>query len=955
MSDKSNDPESMKQLWSNSQLSGGSSAYLDSIYESYLENPDSVDASWRAYFDQMANGVIDTPHSQVRQEFIELARHPRTIQKTETAVTGEFPDGGDQVSAVMDLVYAYRYVGHKLAKIDPLGLRDTQDVPELALAFHGLKASDLDVEFNGGAITHHKPLKLKEIIKKLESIYCGPIGSEYMHITETAEKMWLRERLEETVRPISNERKIWLLKRLSAAEGLEKYLGMRYVGQKRFSLEGGESLIPIFDRMVEKSGDYNVKELIIGMAHRGRLNVLVNIMGKSPQELFKEFEGKQGRKLLSGDVKYHLGFSSNARTNHGDVHLSLAFNPSHLETVDAVAVGSARARQDRWKGSDNIENKVIPVQVHGDAAFSGQGIVMETLALSQTRAYGTGGSIHLVINNQVGFTTSNPQDARSSLYSTDIAKMIEAPIFHVNGDDPEAVLRVIELAFDYRMTFNKDVVIDLVCYRRHGHNEADEPSGTQPEMYQTIKQLKTTCRLYADRLVNDGLISENDAKEIQKNYRKRLENEQCVANVTTDLSASEDLKLVDWSPYLDKHWLKDNVSTTYDKEKLVQLAKKVCQYPVNFKLQPQVKKTYDERLKMACGEVAFNWGAAEMLAYATLVEEGHPIRMTGEDCGRGTFSHRYAVLHNHDLVNKVQPDYIPVQHLSEKQASFEIYDSILSEYAVLGFEYGYSASAPNSLVIWEAQFGDFANTAQVVIDQFISSAEEKWGRLSGLTLYLPHGQEGAGPEHSSARLERYLQLCANENMQVCIPTTPAQMYHMIRRQALRPYRKPLIVMTPKSLLRHPMVHSSIDDLSEGHFHCVIKEVDAAIKAKNVKRIVICTGKVYYDLYKKRNEKELTDVAIIRLEQLNPFPEAEFKKVMKAYSHVTDIIWAQEEPENQGAWWMISHCIRKMLNDNQTLGYAGRAAAASPAVGYPSLFHEQQEQLVLDALNLSQTD
>ncbi|MCF6765983.1 2-oxoglutarate dehydrogenase E1 component [Thiotrichales bacterium 19S3-7] len=952
MSDESNEAESMKMLWSNSQLSGGNSAYLDSIYESYLEDPNSVDDSWRIYFDQMANGTVDTPHSKVRKEFIELARHPHYIQQTKKVEFECFPDGGDRVSAVMDLVYAYRYVGHKLAKIDPLNLRDSQDVPDLALAFHGLSASDLDCEFNAGSITGHKPLKLKEIIKKLEAIYCGSIGSEYMHITETAEKMWLRERLEETKRPISNERKLWLLKRLSAAEGLEKYLGMRYVGQKRFSLEGGECLIPIFDRMIEKAGDYNVKEFIIGMAHRGRLNVLVNIMGKSPQELFKEFEGKQGRKLLSGDVKYHMGFSSNARTNHGDVHLSLAFNPSHLETVDAVAVGSARARQDRWRGSDHTENKVIPVQVHGDAAFSGQGIVMETLALSQTRAYGIGGSIHIVINNQVGFTTSNPQDARSSLYSTDIAKMIEAPIFHVNGDDPEAVLKVVELAFDYRMTFNKDVVIDLVCYRRHGHNEADEPSGTQPQMYQVIKKLKTTCRLYADRLVNDGMIKDEQVKEIQKDYRKQLENEQCVANVTTDLSASKELKLVDWTPYLDKHWLKDDVATSYDKDKLVELAKKVCQYPATFKLQPQVKKTYDERLRMANGEIPFNWGAAEMLAYATIVTQGHPIRMTGEDCGRGTFSHRYGVLHNHDLANKVQTDYIPVQHLSENQATFEIYDSILSEYAVLGFEYGYSASSPNSLVIWEAQFGDFANTAQVVIDQFISSAEEKWGRLSGLTLYLPHGQEGAGPEHSSARLERYLQLCANDNMQVCVPTTPAQMYHMIRRQALRTYRKPLIVMTPKSLLRHPMVHSSIEELSEGHFQCVIKEVDKRIVAKQVSRVVICTGKVYYDLYKKRNESELTDVAIVRLEQLSPFPEAEFQQVMKVYEHVNDIIWAQEEPENQGAWWMISHHIRKMLNAHQTLGYAGRAAAASPAVGYPSLFHEQQDQLVSDALKLS---
>ncbi|MCF6768505.1 2-oxoglutarate dehydrogenase E1 component [Thiotrichales bacterium 19S11-10] len=938
----------MQTLWDSSQLSGGNSAYLDSLYEAYLSDPNSVDDTWRIYFDKLSQGVVDQVHSKVKQEFIELARHPQYNQVSQKLSNGIYPDGGDQVSAVMDLVYAYRAVGHKQAEIDPLGLRDTEAVPDLSLEFHGLSAKDLNESFNAGSITNHQVSPLKEIVEKLKSIYCQSIGSEYMHITDTAEKVWLRQRIEETERPVSEKRKLWLLERLAAAEGLEKYLGMRYVGQKRFSLEGAESLIPMLDRIIEKAGELDVKEFIIGMAHRGRLNVLVNIMGKSPQELFKEFEDKQGRKLLSGDVKYHMGFSSNAKTEQGDVHLSLAFNPSHLETVDAVVVGSARARQARWSDNDNPKNKVIPIQIHGDAAFCGQGIVMETLALSQTRAYGTGGSIHIVVNNQVGFTTNNPKDARSSLYSTDIAKMIEAPIFHVNGDDPEAVLRVIELAFDYRMTFNKDVVIDLVCYRRHGHNEADEPSGTQPDMYRVIKQLKTTYALYAKQLVQVGIIPEADIKEIVKSYRKRLENDQCVTNVTTDLTESKDLKVVDWNPYLNRHWLKDDVSTKYDKKALIALANQVVTYPENLKLQPQVKKTYDDRLKMAKGELQFNWGAAEMLAYATLLHDGHPIRMTGEDCGRGTFSHRYAVIHNHNFEDKSLQDYIPAQHLSEEQGKFEIYDSTLSEYAVLGFEYGYSASAPNTLVIWEAQFGDFVNTAQVVIDQFISSAEEKWGRLSGLTLYLPHGQEGAGPEHSSARLERFLQLCANDNMQVCIPTTPAQMFHMIRRQALRPYRKPLIVMTPKSLLRHPMASASIDDLSCGQFQCVIPEIDK-VTAKNVKRVVICAGKVYYDLYKKRQEKEIDDVVLVRLEQLSPFPEDEFKKVMKPYAHVTDIVWAQEEPENQGAWWMISHYLRKMLKKDQMLSYIGRQAAASPAVGYPSLFHEQQEKLVLDAL------
>lgn len=945
-------PDSLEALLSTSQLSGGSSQYLDSIYESYLENPDSIDPSWKQYFDSISNGVTETPHSQIRQDFIELAKHPRVMQSANGQLNeGNFPDGGDRVSAVMDLVYAYRYVGHKKAQIDPLGLRQTTEVEDLTLTYHGLAQKDLDSEFNAGAISGYKPLKLKEIIEKLKKAYCGSIGSEYMYVTNVPEKVWLRKRIEDTERTISSDRKKWLLQRLSAAEGLEKYLGMRYVGQKRFSLEGGESLIPVLDRMVEMAGSYKAKEFIIGMAHRGRLNVLVNTMGKSPQDLFKEFEGKQDKKLLAGDVKYHLGFSSNARTEYGDVHLSLSFNPSHLETVDAVAVGSARARQDRrCDHASGAFNQVIPIQIHGDAAFSGQGIVMETLALSQTRGYGTGGSIHIVINNQVGFTTNNPKDARSSLYSTDIAKMIEAPVFHVNADDPEAVLKVTEMAFDYRMTFNKDVVIDLICYRRHGHNEADEPSGTQPEMYSVIKKLKSTCGLYGAHLINQGVLSEEDFKLMQKDYRKRLENEQRVANVTTNLDANKDLKLVDWSPYIDKNWKKDDVSTKFDKEKLVELAKKITEYPQGFKLQPQVKKAYDDRVKMADGTLDFNWGAAENLAYATLVYEGHPVRITGEDTGRGTFSHRHAVMHNYDVSNKDQNLFIPLQHVKNNQAKFEIYDSVLSEYAVMGFEYGYSSSAPKTLVIWEAQFGDFANTAQVIIDQFISSAEEKWGRLSGLVLYLPHGQEGAGPEHSSARLERFLQLCANDNMQVCVPTTPAQMYHMIRRQSLRPYRKPLIVMTPKSLLRHPMVHSSLDDLANGHFHCVIDETDKNIQSnKKLKRVVICSGKVYYDIYKKRQALNIDDIALVRLEQLYPLPEAEIKAILNQYKEVTDIIWAQEEPENQGAWWMLSHHLSKLLENNQKLSYVGRRPQASPAVGYPSLFHQSQEQLVLDAL------
>jgi len=759
------------------------------------------------------------------------------------------------------------------------------------------------------------------------------------------EKMWIRQQLETSPVKVSDDSKKWLLDRLSAAESLEKYLGMKYVGQKRFSLEGGESLIPLMDKVIEKCAKYKVKEVIIGMAHRGRLNVLVNIMGKSPEDLFKEFEGSQDKHLLAGDVKYHQGFSSNAKTELGDVHLSLAFNPSHLEVANSVVVGSSRARQERR--SRNFDS-VLPVQMHGDSAFCGQGIVMETLALSQTRHYGTGGSLHVVINNQVGFTTNLACDVRSSLYCTDIAKMIEAPIIHVNSDDPEAVIKATELAIDYRMKFKKDVVIDLICYRRHGHNEADEPSGTQPIMYGVIKKLPSTRTLYATKLVTEKVITDIQATDILTSYRTKLDKGTCIANVTTDLLSADDNHMVNWKPYIGTTWA-NNTKTSVDKKWLIKIANQAFSYPENLVPQKQVAKTYADRIKMISGEVKINGGFAEILAYATLLSEGHPVRLSGEDCGRGTFSHRHAVLHNSDLSNNEFRVHTPLKHIN-KDVRCDIVDSTLSEYGVLGFEYGYSCSSPESLVIWEAQFGDFANTAQVVIDQFICAAEEKWGRLCGLTMLLPHGQEGMGAEHSSARVERYLQLCANDNMQVCIPTTPAQIYHLLRRQVIRPYRKPLIIMSPKSLLRHPLVHSTMDDLASGSFECIIKEIDD-INPKDASRIVICSGKVYYDLLTKRREEKITDIAILRIEQLYPFPESIFADILSEYNHVNDIIWCQEEPENQGPWWMIQHEIRKVLNDKQKLKYAGRKPSSVPAVGYPSLFHKQQNELVLDALKI----
>ena len=820
----------------------------------------------------------------------------------------------------------------------------------MELSFHGLDDTDLKDKFNVGIFSNHKHEQLSSIISRLKRIYCeSSIGVEYMHLSNMDEKLWIRGYLESPQKEITKDTKLWLLQRLTAAEGLEKYLGMKYVGQKRFSVEGAESLIVSLNSIIENSGISGVKNIAIGMAHRGRLNVLVNIMGKSPESLFKEFEGSQDKSLLSGDVKYHMGFSSNHATSKESVSLSLAFNPSHLETVDAVVEGSARARQD--KRGPLGKNQVIPIQIHGDSAFCGQGVVMETLALSQTRYFGTGGTIHIVVNNQVGFTTSKKEDNRSSLYCTDIAKMIECPIFHVNADDPEAVLKVSNIALDYRMKFNKDVVIDLVCYRRHGHQEVDEPTGTQPGMYSVIKALKSSKNIYAEKLISTGIIDAPVVSKMSADYRAKLDKGEVVANLAKELdSASEQSMLVNWEPHLNKSWT-EVVPTVYEREKLLQLGQKLCDIPDKFILQPQVQKAYNDRKKMLSGELKINWGFAELLAYATLLEEGYSLRLSGEDSGRGTFSHRHAVLHNYDVNNPELKEYTPIRTINP-DVNCDIIDSVLSEYGVLGFEYGYSCAAPKSLVIWEAQFGDFANTAQVVIDQFIASAEEKWGRLCGLVMYLPHGQEGQGAEHSSARLERYLQLCANENMQVCNVTTPAQLFHMLRRQMIRPLRKPLVLMSPKSLLRHPMVVSDMRELSDGTFSCVLPEVDSNIQKSTIERLIICSGKVYYDLLTKRIDKNIHNIAIIRLEQLYPFPRSEIKRILNDYSGVIDVVWAQEEPENQGAWRMIQHEIRQVLDGRQKLTYVGRKPSSAPAVGYPSLFNEQQLNLVNEALKIT---
>jgi len=817
-------------------------------------------------------------------------------------------------------------------------------VADLELGFHQLSRADFDTVFQTGSLHIGKAdATLGEIFQVLERTYCATVGAEFMHIVDTEQRHWIMQRMESvrSAPDYGREVRLQLLESLIQAEGLEKSLGSKYPGTKRFGLEGGESLIPMLSEMIQRSGSYRVQEIVIGMAHRGRLNVLVNILGKNPSELFAEFEGRVEYES-SGDVKYHQGFSSNVMTPGGEIHLALSFNPSHLEIVAPVVEGSVRARQERR--SDKTGDLVLPIVIHGDAAFAGQGVVMETFQMSQTRAYKTGGTIHIVHNNQVGFTTNRREDARSTEYCTDIAKMVQAPIFHVNGDDPEAVLFVTQMAVDYRTEFNKDVVIDLMCYRRRGHNEADEPSVTQPVMYTKIRKHKTTRDLYAERLIVEGVLTPEEDTFLVDRYRESLDRGEPM--VSSLVSEPNKTLFVDWSPYIGHDWT-IQADTRMDIHELQALGHDCNVPPDNFPLQRQVSKILEDRRKMAAGAMPMNWGFAENLAYASLLKEGYPVRLTGQDVGRGTFSHRHAVLHN----QKTGKTYRPLQHLAEDQATFRIYDSLLSEEAVLAFEYGYSTTLPQGLVIWEAQFGDFANGAQVVIDQFITSGEHKWARLSGLTMLLPHGYEGQGPEHSSARLERFMQLCAEHNIQVCMPTTPAQVYHMLRRQAIRPLRKPLIVMSPKSLLRHKEATSTLEDLAEGHFHNVLDETDDLDKSA-VERVIMCSGKVFYDLRAARRERGIDNIAILRLEQLYPFPEEELLEVLSQYPNISDAIWCQEEPMNQGAWYASQHHMRRIMHQHNSdvyLRYVGRDSSAAPAAGYMALHVTQQEQFINEAL------
>jgi 2-oxoglutarate dehydrogenase E1 component len=926
-------------------LSGGNADYLDSLYEQYLRNPGSVDPGWRDYFERLAPAVGSEPsHSVIRSAIADRAR-----QAPVALAAADGHDGNNaKQGAVSRLIQIWVNRGHLVAGLDPLGLLLRERPKVLTLEYFGLNEGDLDTEFFTGSRTDAIPryLKLRDILALFERIYGGSIGAEFAHVSNSEERLWLQDQFQSgrVHYKFSPDERRNLLWQLTAAEGLERYLHTKYVGQKRFSLEGGDSLIPLMDDLIQRCGVAGVEEVVVGMAHRGRLNMLVNILGKSPSALFSEFEGKYDMSQYkgSGDVKYHKGFSADLRTPSGNVHVVLAFNPSHLEVVNPVVEGSVRARQERR--GDTKGERVVPVLVHGDAAFAGQGVVMETMQLSQARGFYTGGTVHVIVNNQVGFTISNPHDARSTMYCSDVAKMLEAPIFHVNADDPEAVVFVTRLALEYRMRFRKDVVIDLVCYRRHGHNEADEPAATQPVMYGVIRKHPTVRQIYAEKLAAEASIPESDAAAMVENYRQGLDEGRPQARASLGMIGNK--FTVDWSKYSQSDW-HERVQTGIDIKRLQSLGERITTFPAEITLQARVAQVYANRKKMIAGEMPLDWGCAETLAYASILEDGSSVRLCGQDAGRGTFFHRHSVLHD----QKYGETYIPLQHIKERQPRFQVIDSVLSEEAVMGFEYGYSTTEPDALVIWEGQFGDFANGAQVIIDQFISSGEAKWGRLCGLTLFLPHGYEGQGPEHSSARLERFLQLCAEMNMQVCVPSTPAQMFHMLRRQMLRSIRKPLIVMTPKSLLRHELSVSSLEDLTRSNFATVIGEQED-LPAAQVRRVVFCSGKVYYDLLKARRKENLKDVALVRIEQLYPFPTEEYEAVLKKYSNAREFVWCQEEPQNQGAWYNIRHRLQETPSGKRDVLYAGRAPAAAPATGLSKLHELEQATLVEAALRAS---
>ena len=941
-----------EQQYESTPLQGANAAWVEGLYEAYLSEPGSVPPVWRRYFSSLGSELGDIAHGPIVKAIGERARRngsPAAGKARVAAQAGR--QTGAKQAAVSRLIQVYSLRGHLIADLDPLGLWERPMPAVLKLDYLGLDESDFDREFHTGGLAgvDQSRMTLRDILALLKRIYCGKLAAEFAHISRARERLWLRERFESRMADwqISADEQRAILKSLARAEGIERYLHTKYVGQKRFSLEGGETLIPMLDDAIQQAGTIGVQEIVIGMAHRGRLNVLVNVLGRSPRELLTEFEETYDLDTLtgSGDVKYHMGFSADIRTPGGPVHVALAFNPSHLEIVNPVVQGSVKARQERRGDSEG--DQVLPILVHGDAALAGQGVVTETFQLSQTRAFYTGGTIHIVVNNQIGFTTSEPSDMRSTVYCSDVAKMVEAPIFHVNVDDPEAAVAAVQLALQYRQAFHKDVVIDLVCYRRHGHNEADEPAATQPRMYAAIRNRESVRERYGRKLLESGVMSDFAQRELADVYRRCLDEGRNTNEAALGMIGNQ--HTVDWRQYKEAP-LGARANTKVPKAELERLAEIVNAVPKSFRLHPRVARIVADRRQMAAGELPLDWGFAESLAYASLLAENYHVRLVGQDSRRGTFFHRHAAFHDTDSGEALTP----LSRVVANPGAFTIADSLLSEEAVLGFEYGYSTTAPDCLVIWEAQFGDFANGAQVVIDQFISSGEAKWSRLTGLTLFLPHGYEGQGPEHSSARIERFLQLCAEHNMQVCVPSTPAQMFHLLRRQMIRSLRKPLIVMTPKSLLRHRQSVSSLGEFSNGRFRRLIGETER-LDVERVKRIVFCCGKVYYDLVEARRQEKLDSVAIVRIEELYPFPRSQYAYTIAKWRNATEIVWCQEEPQNQGAWYQIRHRLQEPLEDRHELFYAGRPGAAAPASGIYALHVREQNDVVATALAASSTE
>lgn len=922
--------------WSKSSFLFNSQSYVEQLYEDYLKNPNFISSDWKNFFKILSNINSNKKENFQSKEkkcsqFLEINSKKNISSENEKYLLLTLTK-----NKIKKLINSYRTNGHKNSNLDPLNLYKNKILSELDIFYHKLKEKDLDMEFS---CFIEKKLKLKKIHKILKKIYCASIGIEYMHISDIKQKKWIQKKIEfkeEISELFEKKEKINFLTRLIEAEGLEKYIGLKFPGTKRFSLEGCEVLIPVLKEIIYYSSNFEIEEIILGMAHRGRLNVLINIFGKNPKDLFDEFSGKFKKYIGSGDVKYHQGYSCDYKINKKIIHLWMSSNPSHLEIISPVIAGSAKAKIDQKN-----KNTILPITIHGDAAVIAQGVVQETLNLSQVPGYSVNGTIRIIINNQIGFTTSNPKYARTTKYCTDIMKMIEAPIFHVNSDDVESAIFVAKLALEFRNKFKKDVVIDLVCYRRQGHNEADEPRATQPIMYKKIKKHSTVCTIYSKNLTSKNILNFDQIKQKINNYRNKLDLGYCIPNECIKIEKKYSL----WKTHLNRNW-QEEYFNQYTEKKLKKLAKSINTIPKEIVMQERVNKIYDDRLKMAENQKLLDWGFAETLSYATLLDQGINIRLSGEDTSRGTFFHRHAIIHNQ--TNNLK--YIPLKNIHEKQGNFNILDSVLSEEATLAFEYGYASTDPKTLNIWEAQFGDFANVAQVVIDQFITSSEQKWGVLCGLIMLLPHGYEGQGPEHSSARLERYLQLCAEKNIQICTPTTPAQIYHLIRRQILRKMRKPLIIMSPKSLLRHPLATSNFEELANKNFFPIIDEKKLTEKTK-IKRIVLCCGKIYYDLIEERTKNNQNNIAIIRIEQLYPFPNKILKKILESYTNVQEFIWCQEEPYNQGSWFYSKEKLKNILPKNSFLSYLGRPKASSPAVGYFNIHQKQQKKIIQNAIKI----